>query len=151
MATPQEHFDACRHFQAYYDDALRKVGARAPQPTLGVRVDDYRRETLRNLKRTFLPQNHSLYGVNCRGLPSDALGVFEPQILEAAVKEADNPAHVPAGEIRKIERLDETGRVQMIDWIGQQSFVRDMTRPGRRVTQFVTDRGRYNVAKARYE
>ena len=55
MANEREHFDTSRQFQAFYDEALRRVGARAPQPTLGQKVNDYRRETLRNLKRTFLP------------------------------------------------------------------------------------------------
>ena len=54
MSTDQQHFDAARQFQAYYDETLRHVGAKAPQPTLGQSVNDYRRETLRQLKRTFL-------------------------------------------------------------------------------------------------
>ena len=89
----------------------------------------------------------TLYQPNYRGMPSDALAVFGPQLLEAAVKEANNPAHVPPGELRKIERLDETGRVRYIDWIGQDSFVKDMMRPGRRVVSFTTDRGKYNASK----
>jgi hypothetical protein len=47
MSTPDQHFDAARKFQAYYDDTLRKVGMRAPQPVLGETVNHYRRETLR--------------------------------------------------------------------------------------------------------
>src|ERR1700738_5319812 len=117
MPTEQEHFDAARQFQSFYDEALRRVGARAPQPVLGQKVDDYRRETLRQLKRTFLPQNHPLYQVQFRGLRSDALPVFEQQLLPACVTEANNPAHVPPGELRKIERMDEYGKVRFIDWI----------------------------------
>src|SRR5262249_23928204 len=140
MPSEQDHFDASRKFQAYYDEALRKIGARAPQPILGETVNHYRRETLRNLKRTFLPQNHDLYQVQCRQLPADALQVFEPQFLEACVVEANNPAHVPAGELRKIEEMDEYGKVRMIKWIGPERFVRQMMRPGRRVKSFLFDR-----------
>jgi hypothetical protein len=129
MSTPEEHFDAARKFQAFYDEALRKVGMRAPQPTLGQTVNDYRRETLRNLKRTFLPQNHDLYQVNYRGLPADALNGFEPQLLNACVTEANNPQHVPPGELRKVEELDEYGKLRMVKWIGQESFVKAMGRP----------------------
>ena len=68
MPSEQDHFDASRKFQAYYDEVLRKIGVRAPQPVLGTTVNDYRRETLRNLKRTFLPQNHDLYQVQFRQL-----------------------------------------------------------------------------------
>jgi hypothetical protein len=141
MSTPEEHFNASLRFQEYYDATLRKVGMRAPQPTLGTTVNDYRRETLRTIKRTFLPQNHPLYQVQMRALKSDALQALEPQVLQACVTEANNPAHVPAGELRKIERLDEYGKVKTIDWIGREHFTRQMTRPGRRVVSFRTDQG----------
>jgi hypothetical protein len=131
MSTPEEHFDASRKFQAYYDEALRRVGMRAPQPVLGQTVNDYRRETLRNLKRTFLPPAHDLYQVQYRRLEADALQVFEPQLLQACVVEANNPLHVPLGELRKVEEHDEYGKVRMIKWIGQESFVKQMMRPGR--------------------
>ena len=149
MANQQEHFQAARRFQEYYDQALQQVGQRAPAPLLGQKVNDYRRETLRQLKRTFLPQNHELYPVQMRVLPDDALDVIEPQVVQASVKEAVNPAHLAPGEIRPIERRDALGN-KTIDWIGQESFVRDMMRPGRRVLSFTTDRGRYNVAKGNW-
>jgi hypothetical protein len=145
MANQQQHFDAARKFQAYYDDTLRQVGMRAPQPVLGQRVNDYRRETLRTIKRTFLPQNHELYKINYRGLPSDALGAFEPQLLKAAVDSASDPQLVPPGELRKIERLDEYGQIKTINWIGQDCFVRQMMLPGRRVVGFRTDQGYMNT------
>src|SRR6516162_6741206 len=126
MSTPEQHFDAARKFQAYYDDALRKVGMRAPQPMLGETVNHYRRETLRNLKRTFLPQNHDLYQVQFRQLKADALRVLEPQLLSAVVVEANNPAHVPPGELRKVEELDQYGQLKFIRWIGQDCVVKQM-------------------------
>jgi hypothetical protein len=139
MSTPEQHFDAARKFQEYYDSTLRKVGMRAPQPVLGETVNHYRRETLRQLKRTFLPPAHDLYQVNYRGLEADALQVFEPQLLNACVVEASNPVHVPPGELRKIEELDEYGKLKTIRWIGQESFVKQMGRPGRRVKSFLFD------------
>ena len=151
MATEQEHFNAARQFQEFYDQTLRKIGAKAPQPVLGTSVNDYRRETLRNLKRTFLPAAHELSRPNYRGMPADALAVFEPQLLTAVVAEANNPAHVPPGELKKIERLDDYGKVKCIEFVGQEHFTKQMSRPGRHVAQFITNHGRYNVAKARYE
>jgi hypothetical protein len=141
MPTEQEHFNAARQFQSFYDEALRRVGARAPQPTLGQSVNNYRRETLRQLKRTFLPQNHPLYQVQFRGLRSDALPVFEQQLLPACVEEANNPLHVPLGELRKIEELDGYGKLKTIRFVGQESFVKAMGRPGRRVLGFRTTHG----------
>ena len=140
MSSPEEHLSACLKFQEYYDDTLRKVGMRAPQPTLGQTVNDYRRETLRTIKRTFLPQNHPLYAVQMRALKADALQALEPQVLQAAVVEANNPVHVEPGQLRKIEELDEYGKLKTIRWIGQESFVKQMGRPGRRVTSFLFDR-----------
>jgi uncharacterized membrane protein YebE (DUF533 family) len=131
MSTNQEHFAAARQFQEYYDRALMKVGTRAPAPSLGQSVNNYRRETLRQLKRTFLPQNQF------RDLKADALPVFEQQLLPAVVAEAVNPAHVPPGELKKIERLDEYGKLTHIDWIGQESFVKALGRPGRKVLRFM--------------
>lgn len=72
-----------------------------------------------------------------RGLQSDALEALEPQLLKAVVTEANNPIHVPPGELKKIERMDEYGKVKCIDFIGQESFVRGMMRPGRRVVKFL--------------
>jgi hypothetical protein len=34
MSSAQEHFEASRCFQEYYDETLRRAGTRAPQPTL---------------------------------------------------------------------------------------------------------------------
>ena len=110
MPSEQQHFEAARKFQAFYDETLRKIGARAPQPILGETVNHYRRETLRNLKRTFLPQNHDLYQVQFRQLPADVLQVFEPQLLQACVVECNNPAHVPPGELRKVEESISTAK-----------------------------------------
>src|SRR5215471_16738666 len=95
MSTPEEHLSACLKFQEFYDATLRKVGMRAPQPTLGQTVNDYRRETLRTIKQTFLPQNHPLYQVQMRALKADALQALEPQVLQAAVVEAKTGAGLP--------------------------------------------------------
>src|SRR2546430_13258223 len=90
MSTPEQHFDAARKFQAFYDEALRKVGMRAPQPTLGETVGHYRRETLRNLKRTFLPQNHELAKVLKRLAPGDVLLVTRLDRLARSTRDLLN-------------------------------------------------------------
>jgi hypothetical protein len=134
MASPQQHFDAARKFQEYYDETLRDIGARAPEPVLGETVNNYRRETLRTIKRTFLPQNHDLYKVNYRGLKADALDVFEPQLLATAKVEAFNPATVKPGEYREIIKRDPRNGYAEHQFIGPRSFVWDMTRVRGRTT-----------------
>src|SRR5215471_4400216 len=96
--------DACREYQAYYDEYTRRVGMRAPEPKVGQDVNDYRCETLRTLKRTALPQNHELYKVQYRSLRDDpqAIKALEPQLLEAFVVETYNPNNVELGTLRKV-------------------------------------------------
>ena len=115
---------------------------RAPEPIVGQHPDDCRRETLRTLKRKFL-QNHQLGTVNMRDLGQDALQPIENQVLNAVVVEAYNPKNVPIGELRKVEKLDDYGKLTEINWIGQESFIKLLPdyRPGRRVTSFRTEQG----------
>jgi hypothetical protein len=135
--TEQDHFNAARQYQEFYDNVTRQVGLRAPQPVLGQTVNDYRRETCRMLKKAFLPRDHDLYKVNWRGLRNDALQALEPQLLTAVPVEANNPMTVPPGEFRKVEELDESGSLRIRKFIGPESFVKQMGRPGRRVVAFM--------------
>jgi hypothetical protein len=119
---------------------LRKVGRRAPEPTLGQSELDYRKETCRMMKRAFLPQNHKLYQVNWRGIKSDSvLNALEPDLLSAVLVEAWNPAHVSQGQLLQRDIVDDTGRVKERRSIGQESFVKQMGRPGRRVVSFMNN------------
>jgi hypothetical protein len=130
--------DSARLYQRHYDDHLKQIGFRAPQPVVGQAPDDYRRETMRTLKKQFL-SHHPLNRINMRGLPADVLPQFEAQVLQAAVGEANNPLTVPPGEMRRIDKLDDTGVLREIHWVRQESFVKDQAygyRPGRRVVSF---------------
>jgi hypothetical protein len=131
---------SARMYQERFDDALSPWDRRAPAPTLGQSVNDYRRETLVQMKK-LLPPNHKLR-IPVRDLRSDALNVIEPQICRAVRAEAHNPATVPPGEFRKVIKVDDNG-MKMVEWIGQRSFVDQFTRPGRRVVSFMH---RYNTS-----
>jgi hypothetical protein len=150
MATDQQHFDAARQFQEYYDRTLSRVGTRAPPPALGQTTNDYRRETLRQLKRTFLPQKHDLFQVQYRSLRADALDALEPQLLKAVAVEAINPTNFEPGELRLVPSIDPQTGVKTNNWYGAESFVKAMSRPGRRVESFVTQHGKYDARKAKY-
>ncbi len=126
---------ACQMIQARHDAVLKQVGARAPAPIMGQSPEDYKRENLRFMKRSYLA-NHPLYKINMRGLPDDALPQFETQVLNAVPAEEYNPLNVPIGEIKQIDVLDEGGRLMRRDFVGQECFVKDMGRPGRRVVRF---------------
>jgi hypothetical protein len=152
MATQAEHRIHIDKYRAYYDEELtRHVGARPPEPFPGQTVTDYRIEALRSFKQSYLPQTHKLYGVNFRrtraSFRNDAAGLnaflstIEPQVLAACRTEAWNPLHVPKGELKQIEVFDQTGRLKMTEFVGQESFVKAMGRPGRRVASFWTEQG----------
>jgi hypothetical protein len=71
------------------------------------------------------------------------LAALEPQVLAAVEIEANNPQHVPVGQLKKIERLDEYGKVRCVEFVGQESFIKQMTRPGRRVVRFLSPSDSY--------
>ena len=76
-----------------------------------------------------------------RGLPDDAIPTIVPQVLTDAVKEAKNPANFHPGEIRLVPWTDpQTGRKEN-HFYGEESFVKNMMRPGRRVIGFRTPHG----------
>lgn len=131
---------AARTFQEKYDSALQPWGVRANAPVLGQDIDDYRRDHLVRLKK-LLPNDHELRQLQIRRSPADALNTLEPQILAAASDSAWRADAVPPGRIERRESVDgNTGR-KIVHWLGQQSFVKDMGRPGRRVTSFRVDGG----------
>jgi hypothetical protein len=140
MATPQQHFDASRRWQEHYQREVEDIGLNIPPPTLGQTTNQYRREMMRLLKQTFLPQSHDLYRVQMRALPDDVLAGFEQMLLPACKVEAFNPLTVPKGEMREVVKTDANG-LKVRHFIGQESFVRAMGRPGRRVVSFRTDQG----------
>jgi hypothetical protein len=130
--TEQDHFNACHKWQEFYDNHLRDVGGRAPSHILGQTAANYDRETLRQIKRDYFPQNHELYKVQFRSIPADALPIYRDMLLKELPKQARNPATVPRGEFRQINKRDEYGVLKEVEFVGQDSFVKWMGRPGRR-------------------
>jgi hypothetical protein len=130
-----------RDIQEQLEPWFNKVGLRAPLPVAGQSANHYLAEQCRYLKREFLPRDHELYKVNYRGIRDDSsvLNAFAPQLLNAVVKEAFNPANYP-DEPRKIDVRDQFGAVKQTQFIGLRHFVKDMTRPGRRVKSFMFDK-----------
>ena len=111
------------------DDAFSPWDMRARGPTLGEDPDKYRRDLLIQAKK-LLPGTNKLRHVTICQLPSSALGKFEDLIYSAAKAEAYFADSVPDGEMRRVTERDSNG-LMMTRWVGQHSFVRDFTRPGR--------------------
>jgi hypothetical protein len=73
-------------------------------------------------------------------MPADALDVFDGQLCQACEQEAYNPNTVPPGQFRTVPEIGADG-LKVIKFIGPESFVKQMTRPGRRVVSFNTTNG----------
>ena len=133
MATEKDHHDANRKWQEHYDNKLSQIGMRAPDPVLGQTVRDYRIDVLVKAKKAFIPRTHELRQFSLDDVKDDALGVIESKILDAVVVEAQNPANVPRGEMREIQKIDPKTGHKMNVFIGQDHFTRFMGRAGKRM------------------
>jgi hypothetical protein len=131
--------NSARVFQERADNVLQPWDIRAPAPVLGEDPAKYRRDLAVKLKKQ-LPDEHELRQVQYRRLDDTTLSAFEPQLYRAVHDEARNPASVPAGQFRRVVKLDANG-LKTVEYVGQESFVKQFTRPGRRVTSFRTDHG----------
>jgi hypothetical protein len=128
-----------RSVQERADTALEPWGMRAPAPALGVDPDEYRRDLLIMAKK-LIPGSNELRHVQVRQLPRETLSQFEDRIYPAARATAYSADSVPDGEMRRVEERDSNG-MKMVRWIGKESFVKSMARPGRRVVSFNTPNG----------
>jgi hypothetical protein len=136
---------SARIFQARADDALAPWGIRAPQLVAGEDPDHYRRRLLIQAKYQ-LPEDHEYRGVGIKKLPADALKPYEDLIYSACKDAASRADSVPVGQMRRVEEVDaNTGR-KIVNWIGQQSFVRDFAAPVRYVVGFRTPQGFMNTS-----
>jgi hypothetical protein len=133
-----------RVYQARYDQAFQPWGVRAPEPVMGESIDDYRRKLAVKAKR-LLPDGHELKPVQFRSLPDDVLDNFERRLLKDCRDAAYRSDSVPPGELRRVEEIDGNGHKE-VKWIGQESFVKQFTTPGRRVVGFRTDQGFFNTS-----
>jgi hypothetical protein len=165
MASAAEDISLHTQWQSYFDEKLRSIGRRAPSPGLNQSVNDYIRETCRDLKFACLPQNHQFYRVNWRSLPADALHGLAPQHVDECIKQFNSPHNIEPGALKEIPVIGEFGHISERRFVGgmtprtpgwpeeQHSFVSDLVRRGRRTTlrqiQEAADRFRGQALYAR--
>jgi hypothetical protein len=133
---------SARVYQQRYDDDLQPWNVRAPAPVLDEPIAEYRARLAIKAKR-LLPEDHELRKVTYRRLDTAVFDRFEPQLLDAVQKAAYDASTVLPGQFREVVERDRNGH-RMTRFIGPQSFVREMGRPGRRVVSFLTPFGRVN-------
>ena len=134
---------AARVYQERADNALAPWDIRAPAPVLGEDIAKYRRDLAVKLKR-LLPEAHQLRKVQYRRLDDAILSAFEPDLYRAVHDIAYDRDSVPEGETRRVVSIDSNG-MKVVSYVGNRSFVRDFTIPGRRVVGFRTDQGYVNT------
>ena len=103
MATLE--IDAVREVQAQFDEALRRIGDRAPAYSPEQSRLDCVREACSQNQTTVSATEPRLVRVNYRGLRANALQAIVPQLVRAAVAEAKNPEKLAPGEIRRIDSV----------------------------------------------
>jgi hypothetical protein len=128
----------CTEFQARCDDAMSAYGVRAPSPVAGEDETGYKRRLL-ELVQERLPSTNALYRVPLGTMRADALEIIGEQILTAAKAMAFDPESVPRGV--KVARSDNDtySGLKVTRWVGgdEAHFIRDLTRPGRRLARLV--------------
>jgi hypothetical protein len=130
-------------FQAKYDWVLEPLKRSAAPPQQGIGVNEYRRQSLGFIQR-FLPPDSKWRGVSLDGCKADALNAIEPMILNEARLAATNPrmlAHTPAAKQDTLDPSIKAVTLNGITTFWGESFVRAMSRPGRRVAGFYTPNG----------
>ena len=134
---------ALRAFQQRADDALSTWGVRAPAPVFN---DDpgygerYRRDLVYLAKKR-LPEDHELRKFQVKHCPREVFEVVEPQIFAACKATGTSNDSVAPGTMRMVESRDPQNGQRIINFYGQESFVKEFTRPGRRVVSFLTSHG----------
>jgi hypothetical protein len=133
--------EKCRQAQIFYDDAFRGFGVQTPPPVEGERPGQYRKRLYEHLRRK-LPSGHDLATTRADDIPSSAARNFENMMLGAAMREALKPSaeNLPRdGSLVRRERTDDMG-TRTVEWLGRESFIKSMGRPGGRVVKFFNPR-----------
>jgi hypothetical protein len=131
--TDAEHA-AFADAQARADAVYQGFGKHAPRPLEGEDLLDYRKRLATNLKM------HSARWKDGKlsRLDDENFAQVESQIYDDAASAAANPVDLDAGELRMVTKIDPTTGVRSNIFYGKESFVKQMGRPGRRVSAFRT-------------
>jgi hypothetical protein len=139
-------------YQARADAVFAEWGTRAKQRVEGEDVEAYRRSLAIQAKR-MLPVSddrpspdhtatfRDLRKLKLWSMSPEVFAAFEPQVYQAAAVAYARNDTVPAGEMRAVTKVDPATGYKETRFYGRESFVKDMNRPGRRVTSFRTNFG----------
>jgi hypothetical protein len=132
--------------QAWWDPLYQKLGTRARPPVEGEDHWQYRADMAMKAKSS-LPVTHELSrNLQLRKLARDknktAFVNIERMIHDAFGSYVVSVDSVPMGQMRPIEKRSSDG-LKMTEFLGKESFVKQLSRPGRRVLGFLHNDGHY--------
>jgi hypothetical protein len=87
-----------------------------------------------------LPEDDELRRLDFNHMPQDAYDIFEPQLYPKVAAAADRTDSAAADELREVTRINPHNGYKENLFFGRESFVKQFTRPGRRVVSFLFDR-----------
>jgi hypothetical protein len=141
--TSREHLidvmAAKREYQARAADALQPWGETPPMPRADESVNRYRRRLATTLQRR-LPEGDQLGRLDFNGMSQDVFDPFEQQLYPKVAAAGERPDSAANGELREVVRTDPRNGYKEHLFFGRESFVKQFTRPGRRVKSFLFDR-----------
>ena len=123
--------------QARADSVFAAMGGHAPRPLDGESLLGYRRRLAAKL------QTHSAKwkGTSLFSLPDSVLNIAEQDIYNDAMEAAQHPLDLPEGQLRGVTSNDATTGRTMTKFYGRNTFIRQLARPGRRVTAIGARKG----------
>jgi hypothetical protein len=140
-----------RETQTRFDSVLEQFGQRMGAPEAGQDPIAYQRQAMVKHKTKLARADErpiDRYGttvgqvaeVTIKQLPDSLLDNHERDLIAASHMQADAPHHdtlPPAGEFTTIVKTDSTNGMKKVCHYGKESFIKALTRAGRRVERIV--------------
>lgn len=115
-------------YQPIYENNNRPT----PRPLSGEGLTQFRLRMLSDTKN-LVPEYKD---VNFHGMDPSALKLMEPKVIEAAIRELQNPTNVPEGTLKEIKKMDQSGRPYSV-FFGKPSSWMDQFTTGARNKKLV--------------
>lgn len=135
-----------REIQSRYNSAFRSFGTEVPAPVDDEAPSAYRSRLFNRLGRKLSP-DHELASIRADDLGNQpqVFDNFEEMIIAAAKAEGERPSQEnlpPNGEIIARHRTDSDTGSKVTEFFGRESFIKDLTRPGRKVLRLIDPNSR---------
>jgi hypothetical protein len=136
----------CRDLAAEYQPDYQAFGVTPPMPRADEWASDFERRLVRGLQRRLSPRSDYADSTMLDGLSPKTFDNIAKMVRDEAAREAAQPSleNLPASVYdprARIERTDSDTGERKIEFRARESFIRELSSPGRKVAMFLTDRG----------